>query len=80
MQMIRPLCDPCSLKPKGIEGHDSLMRDPAETDRRTGSPAAVYICGHCRARWSRSYVGDGLFTWQPFPSPASIEPPRETES
>jgi hypothetical protein len=56
------------------------MRDPAETDGRTGTPAALYICGHCRARWSRSYIGDGLFTWQLFSNPASIETPREKES
>jgi hypothetical protein len=71
MEMTRPLCESCSRKPQGIEGHESLVRDAAQS---------LYICGHCRAHWSRNYVGDGLFTWELFSHPASIDPPRGTQS
>jgi hypothetical protein len=64
-------CPKCKHGLSGIEGHREIVLDPHSPP---SDPAgARFQCGLCGSYWRRSYVGDGLFLWQP--DAATAEPP-----
>lgn len=56
-------CPKCKNGLSGIEGHREIVLDPHS--RATDPAGARFQCGVCGTYWRRSYVGDGLFLWQP---------------
>jgi hypothetical protein len=56
-------CPKCKNGLSGIEGHRQIVLEPSS---KASEPAgARFRCGLCGTYWRRSYVGDGLFLWQP---------------
>lgn len=55
-------CAKCKHGLSGIEGHRQIMLDPAPSG---GHSAPRFKCALCGTLWKRSYVGDGLFLWNP---------------
>ena len=56
-------CAKCKHGLSGIEGHRHIVLDPAPSGTDPGPPR--FKCAVCGTHWKRSYVGDGLFLWNP---------------
>ena len=54
------LCPNCRDNPEGIDGHAGLEN---LSQRGAHGPSIAFRCGDCEARWSRHYVGGGIFQW-----------------
>ena len=54
------LCDQCSKRPQGLEGHEGIF---LSSDARTPAGRHLFRCARCQSLWLREYEGDGVFTW-----------------
>ena len=66
------LCERCTQRPHGLEGHDNLVRPEALVN--DGPPGVTpFQCGLCRAVWGRGYMGGGQFEWVFKPNAGNVE-------
>ena len=54
------LCAKCGESPHGIDGHGNLE---SLAHRVPKPPGASFHCISCGTKWSRHYVGSGVFQW-----------------
>jgi len=59
---VTGLCERCTQRPSGVEGHDHLVQPEPLVD--DGVPGVTpFKCALCQAVWGRGYAGGGQFVW-----------------